>query len=425
MKARLAHQAAVSTWLSIWFLAVYTGCNTLAAWRPHQVGSLYFEWERHYPFVPVLIIPYWSMDLFFFMAAFLCSTHFQLTQHAKRITAAIAVAGFFFLLFPLTLAWPRPAVPGLLGKLFGSLEVMNNFYNCCPSLHIVLRTCVWEVFALVLLGWPRRLMALWFFLISLSTLLCWQHYIIDVFTGQLLGLLCIYMFPSTPLPSTRGLNSNNILARRYGAGALILLALCLAGWPHGVVLLWPFLSLALLSLAYLGGGPSWLGKVNGSQLHAARWLLNPYRWVAALTARYFTAGRRPYREVAPGLWVGRRLSQQEALAMPAPAVLDLTAEYDEVPALLARTYKNIPILDLTAPSMDQIQEAVDFLKQNPHCYVHCALGLGRVAVVVAAFFLSQGHTLEQALERLAPVHLKPAQYQRLKEFAALIQTTPA
>jgi membrane-associated phospholipid phosphatase len=425
VKPSLAHQAAVSTWLSLWFLLVYTGCNTLAAWQPHRVGSLYFEWERHYPFVPLLIIPYWSMDLFFVLAAFLCRTPFQLTQHARRITAGIAIAGVFFLLFPLTLAWPRPAVPGLLGKLFGSLEVMNNFYNCCPSLHIVLRACVWEVFALVLLGWPRRLMAGWFFLISLSTLLCWQHYLIDVWCGQLLGLLCIYLFPSTPVPASRGLNRNPTLARRYALGALVLLALCLAGWPYSVALLWPFVSLSLVAIAYAGGGPAWLGKVNGRQLPAARWLLSPYRWVAALTARTFTAGRPPYREVVPGLWVGRRLSPSEALAMPASAVLDLTAEYDEVPSLLERKYKNIPMLDLSPPALGQLEEAVEFLEQHPRCYVHCSLGLGRAALVAAAFLVRQGHSLEEALQRIEPCCLKAPQLQRLKEFTALIQTPPA
>lgn len=413
--------------LGLWFLLVYNGCNHLAAQRP-QVGSLYFEWERHYPFVPELIVPYWSMDLFFMLAPFLCATRFLLWQHTRRVFTGIAMAGVFFVLFPLQLAWPRPDVPGWMGKLFTSLEVWNNYYNCCPSLHIVLRTVVWEVFALVLTGWSRPIVAAWFFLITLSTLLCWQHYLIDVLTGQLLGLLCLHLFPSASLPAplvnrARGINSDGPLALRYGAGSLLALALAWAGWPYSLPLLWPALSLGLVSLAYAGCGPTFLRKWQGRQLGASAWLLAPYRWGAAAVHRRLTADHPAWVELAPGLYLGRRLNSAEARTMPAPAVLDLTAEFDETPELLERTYRNVAVLDLTAPSPAQLHEAVDFLVENPHCYVHCALGLGRTAMVGVAYLVRGGATLEQALARVRQIcprtRLRPAQQRVLEQFAGV------
>ena len=170
-----------------------------------------------------------------------------------------------------------------------------------------------------------------------------------------------------------------------------------------MLLIWPAISLAILAWAYLGGGPSLLRKHQGRQLPNTRWLLNPYRWVAQWTADYFNRGQVPYGEVQPGLFIGRKLTQHEASRMPVKAVLDLMAEYDEVPAFLQLNYCNIPILDLTAPSPEQLSQAVDFLKQNPNCYLHCSLGLGRTCAVAVAYLISQGQSLEEALASVQAV----------------------
>ncbi|MEP6686074.1 MAG: hypothetical protein ABJB22_04785, partial [Verrucomicrobiota bacterium] len=47
---------AVSAGLSGLFLVVYGGCNWITSQRS-DVGLLSFEWERHIPFVPLLIVP--------------------------------------------------------------------------------------------------------------------------------------------------------------------------------------------------------------------------------------------------------------------------------------------------------------------------------------------------------------------------------
>ena len=40
----------------------------------HDVGTFAFAWERFIPFVPVMVVPYMSIDLFFVAAPFLCGT---------------------------------------------------------------------------------------------------------------------------------------------------------------------------------------------------------------------------------------------------------------------------------------------------------------------------------------------------------------
>ena len=56
-----------SVGLSILFLIVYGGCNWITA-RRSDVGVFYFQWERTIPFVPLLILPYMSIDIFFIAA---------------------------------------------------------------------------------------------------------------------------------------------------------------------------------------------------------------------------------------------------------------------------------------------------------------------------------------------------------------------
>ena len=173
------------------------------------------------------------------------------------------------------------------------------------------------------------------------------------------------------------------------------------GWPGSALLLWPALALAIMAGAYLGGGPTWLRKFQGKQLLGTRLLLNPYRWGAALSAVYFNSGKTPYRELRPGLLFGRRLTETEAKEVETEAVLDLTAEYDEVPDFLRRHYLNVPILDLTSPSLEQLREAVEHIRSHPSCYVHCSLGRGRTGAVAAAYLISEGGmALDDALAEI-------------------------
>ena len=79
---------AASVGLSALFLVVYGWCNWFTSQRS-DVGTLFFEWERLIPFVPLMIAPYMSIDLFFVAAPFLCRNDRELVTFSKRIAAAI------------------------------------------------------------------------------------------------------------------------------------------------------------------------------------------------------------------------------------------------------------------------------------------------------------------------------------------------
>ena len=121
------------------FVVVYGACNQLTALRA-DVGTIAFGWERHLPFVPLMIVPYMSIDLFFVAAPFFCATDEERRLLARRITLAVLVAGACFLLFPLKFAFERPSTTGVLGAVFDWFRTMDLPYNLAPSLHIALRT---------------------------------------------------------------------------------------------------------------------------------------------------------------------------------------------------------------------------------------------------------------------------------------------
>ena len=113
--------ATTSAALSLLFIVVYGGCSWITAHRT-DVGTWYYSWERFIPFVPWLIVPYMSIDLFFVSSPFLCQSRCELRVLAQRIAFAILIAGAFFLLMPLHLAVARPQTSGWTGAIFNFLH---------------------------------------------------------------------------------------------------------------------------------------------------------------------------------------------------------------------------------------------------------------------------------------------------------------
>jgi hypothetical protein len=82
---RLGRRAAA--WLCLlgpFFFASYGAANWLAAQRTH-VGWVVFDWEHSIPFVPWTIVPYWSIDGFYALSLFVCTSKTELDTHAKRL----------------------------------------------------------------------------------------------------------------------------------------------------------------------------------------------------------------------------------------------------------------------------------------------------------------------------------------------------
>ncbi|NNG05395.1 MAG: phosphatase PAP2/dual specificity phosphatase family protein [Inquilinus sp.] len=379
------------------FFALY-GLSGWVTSRGGSAASLAFGWEAAIPFVPASVVPYMSIDLFFAGSFFLCRNRRDLRAHAARIALAIGVATACFVLFPARMGFERPPVEGLFGPLFGLLETFDTPYNQAPSLHVALLAVLWPVYAGATRKALRLVVHLWIVLIAASVLLTWQHHTLDVATGALLGGALFCLVPDAPLRRARPPVADRRRALPYRVAGLLLVLLAALTGPVGLLLLWPAVALGLVAAAYGRVGPALFGKRAGRLGLAARWVLLPYRLAAWLSVRLFGTRHPAWSEVAPGLLVGRALSNGEArraIGAGVVAVVDLAAEFDEAPAFRGLPYLGLPVLDLAAPSPKQIRRAVRFIeaqRMNGPVYVHCALGYGRSACVAAAWLVESGES---------------------------------
>lgn len=428
-RTRFTRAALTAAGLSVLFLVVYSGCNVLTSLRS-DVGTIAFAWERHTPFVPLMIVPYMSIDLFFVLAPFLSTSDGERQRLAARIVMAILVAGLFFLVFPLRFAFERPVAPGALGALFDWFRAMDLPFNLAPSLHIALRTILAELYHRHTRGALRVAAHVWFFLIGLSTLLVWQHHLVDVVTGFILGGFCLIAFrePDADAPCSRVPNPR--IALYYAAAAALSLLL---GWllrPWGVLTLWPVLSFGTMAAAYLRLGSAVLEKRDGRLTPGSRLAFAPVLFGQRVSLRYYRRQCRPWDVVAPGVWIGRVLNDSEAadaVSRGITAVLDLTGEFDEARPFIAVRYRNIPVLDLTAPTPGQLQAMAEFIEAESvrgTVYVHCKIGYSRSAAALGAWLLLSGRaqTAGEVIALLRGVRpsivVRPEVERALAEFAA-------
>ena len=405
----MSRRAAIrSAQLSLLFLAVYGGCNWIAAQRT-DVGTWYFAWEQHIPFVPWMIVPYLSIDAFFVVAPFLCRDRKELRLYSQRMAAAILVAGTCFLLVPLRFAFERPPADGWPGALVDGFASLDRPFNLFPSLHVALAVMLADVFQRHTKGALRVALTAWFVLVVISTMFVYQHHVIDVAGGL---LLAGYVFYGLRAADAQRATSRSVrMATYYLVGAVTCGMLARVMWPWGVFLLWPAMSLVLVGSGYVGVGPAVFYKSNGTLARSAWFVLWPCLVGHWLSHACYRRQCRPYDELAPGVWIGRRLTRGEAtiaINQGVTSVLDLAAELDEVAAFRRLRYRSLPILDLTAPTMEQLDEGVRFLRAESRrgiVYVHCKIGYSRTAAFAAAYLLAtrRVRTADEALARLRRV----------------------
>lgn len=422
-----------SVGLSLLFLLIYGSSNWIAAHRAN-LPSLYFEWERGLPFVPLLIPAYLSLDLFFVGAPFLCRTRDELRVYSLRIAAAIVVAGISFVLFPLRFAFARPETTGALGAMFDWFRSMDAPHNLVPSLHAALLLLVGQVYLGRLRGLTRWAVLIWFVLIGLSPILTYQHHVIDIVAGFILAAYCFYLLPAHRVRSSSIPNRRLALYHAAGAAGCLIAAVVVGKWAALAV--WPAIALGLVAFAYLGAGPAIFRKTTGRISLSARFVLGPYLIGQVVSVWYYRRQCDPWGAVTGRVWVGRRLSNRlaaQAAAAGVSAVLDLTSEFSAPAAFRRLAYRNIPILDLTAPAQAQLHDMARFIaEQEQHgiVYVHCKIGYSRSAAAIGAWLLWTRNVknVAEAIDRMRPSRprmiIRPEIIAALERFQAEVNERP-
>jgi PAP2 superfamily len=178
------------------FAGAYWLSNKLTSLRD-DVGSGAFSWEHMIPFVPWTIVPYLSILVFFPLSFFVDGDRKELQRHVKRVILVLTISLVCYTLFPLRFTFERPLVDGPFGPLYALLETFDLPYNRAPSLHISVLVLLWARLAPRLNAFQRICLKAWFILIAGSVLTTYQHHIIDIPGGILVGAAAVFLTTSS------------------------------------------------------------------------------------------------------------------------------------------------------------------------------------------------------------------------------------
>ncbi|MCQ9121920.1 phosphatase [Rodentibacter pneumotropicus] len=381
------------------FYASYGSANFLTALR-EDIPEIVFGWEQHIPFLAWTIVPYWSLNLLYALAFFLCQDLVQLRHYTARLLLAQGIAVLSFLLFPLQISWQKLETTGISGFLFESLAGFDQPYNQAPSLHIILTIVVGAFYWRIFPKW-RLLLCFWFGLIALSILTTYQHHFLDLPTGALVGFLVLWLLPehgSCPIVVKTSQNltaSHYRLMICYGIGVMVCVWLAYLGGAW-LWLIWGAVALCLVVLAYGRGVTIFQKQANGKLSAAACALGLPYFLGARLNIVYWLWGKPKSAVIFENISVGSIVVSSEFNAL-----LDCCAELPCPNP--SDAYEQAFMLDLIAPSAKELcnaAEKLEHLQQTcSSVLVCCALGYGRSVAVVLTWLLATHKVadLEQAI----------------------------
>lgn len=172
------------------FVGLYAASNYLTGLRS-DIGKGVFAWERAIPFVEISILPYLSIFALFAASFYLCRGGQELEQHCARLLLALLISVVCYAAFPLRFDFVRPEPIGATGAVFRWLWTIDLPFNRAPSLHISVLVILWARFIAALPARSRRLLHVWMTAIAVSVLTTYQHHVIDVVSGLIVGAVCL------------------------------------------------------------------------------------------------------------------------------------------------------------------------------------------------------------------------------------------
>lgn len=175
------------------------------------------------------------------------------------------------------------------------------------------------------------------------------------------------------------------------------------------VLIWCGVSFTWVAVAYGLNCPKMLGKLPTGEISIPHWPIvfpfTAFNWLL-WWLRVLLSPEPVYHEILPGLYLGRRACVRE-LPTNITTVVDMTSELPAASGItIGRDYFCAPTLDGTPVSSSDMERLIDHITEaEAGIYIHCALGHGRSAMVVAAVMIAQGkaHNAEEAEAKLKQI----------------------
>jgi predicted protein tyrosine phosphatase len=135
-----------------------------------------------------------------------------------------------------------------------------------------------------------------------------------------------------------------------------------------------------------------------------------------------------YCQVTPQLYVGSQFNARGKRLLERQGInscVNMRIEKDDAAFGLAlEQYLHLPTIDDDAPTIEHLDQGVQFIKQviqdGGKVYIHCGAGVGRAPTMAAAYLISEGKTLEEALAMIRKVRpfitIMPVQLEQLKKY---------
>ena len=161
---------------------------------PAKIHSLATPFDDVIPFISVMIIPYsWSLILFV-ASFFIVRTAAQLSLLTRRLILATTFACLIFYCYPARFSFHR-LIPDYWTQFgYQFLHLVDKPFNQLPSLHIsyaiLLGVSLWDVIdykKIWVLSTYRLLLISICTLIIVSTVLTYQHHLLDILGGAVLA----------------------------------------------------------------------------------------------------------------------------------------------------------------------------------------------------------------------------------------------
>ena len=138
-----------------------------------------------------------------------------------------------------------------------------------------------------------------------------------------------------------------------------------------------------------------------------------------------------YSRITQQIYVGpqyRRRGRRRLAQWGITGVVNMRIEYDDAAHnLLVGRYCHLPTVDDAAPTLEQLEQGVVFMRQviaeGGKVYIHCAGGVGRAPTMAVAYFVRHGLSVDDAIrliKRSRPfINITPPQMECLRRFEAI------
>jgi protein-tyrosine phosphatase len=363
----------------LWFLVLGPLLFYSDGFAVNRAASYAHATLIHGSSIPILQMLNLSIRVLCGVSIFVASSRGELNRHGLRLLLAIACFCAF------------------------SLAGINELSNASQGLQTSLLVLLWLFCAgHTPMSW-RRVLDGGFLCVALTAFFPGPQHGIGLPTGVFLGAGLRYLVPEEPHRWTwikRLSPGARRIATAYGTSAMLCLMGALRGGAH-LWWLWGALAFSLVALGYLGAGSSIFRKQPDGQHPLHAWVLMAPYLVIARFSHWRISRRLPERSSAVGDIVLRCRPQK---VYPGECVVDLCAEMPSRRNVEYR-YVSVPMMDLVAPPLEQLTaavEAIRMLQQFGKVHVNCALGVGRSAVVGAAWLLDSGlvNSVEAAMAQV-------------------------